>query len=82
MKLGVSSDFYFVLCVFVIFIAELDSQIEMMKAVSFMYIRPPGYDPESAKAAECADEKHQGSSSQDPTVDDNVGSMYVDRNIY
>ncbi|CAN6920224.1 unnamed protein product [Brassica oleracea] len=50
-------------------------KIEMMKAVSFMYIRPPGYDPESAKAAECADEKHQGSSSQDPTVDDNVGSM-------
>lgn len=69
---------------FVIFIAELDSQIEMMKAVSFMYIRPPGYDPESAKAAECADEKHQGqgSSSQDPMADDSVGSMYVDRNRY
>ncbi|KAH0941360.1 hypothetical protein HID58_000997 [Brassica napus] len=52
-------------------------KIEMMKAVSFMYIRPPGYDPESAKAAECADEKHQGqgSSSQDPMADDNVGSM-------
>ncbi|CAH8345841.1 unnamed protein product [Eruca vesicaria subsp. sativa] len=53
-------------------------KIEMMKAVSFMYIRPPGYDPESAKAAEYADEKHQGgqgSSSQDPMADDNVGSM-------
>ncbi|KAG2249271.1 hypothetical protein Bca52824_088899 [Brassica carinata] len=52
-------------------------KIEMMKAVSFMYIRPPGYDPESAKAAEHADEKHQGqgSSSQDPMADDNVGSM-------
>lgn len=27
----------------------------MMKAVSFMYVRPPGYNPESAKAAELAD---------------------------
>ncbi|KAF8051368.1 hypothetical protein N665_1739s0008 [Sinapis alba] len=52
-------------------------KIEMMKAVSFMYIRPPGYDPESAKAAEYADEKHQGqgSSSQDPMADDNIGSI-------
>ncbi|ESQ55450.1 hypothetical protein EUTSA_v10024821mg [Eutrema salsugineum] len=51
-------------------------KIEMMKAVSFMYIRPPGYDPESAKAAEYADEKHegQGSSTQNPVADDNVGS--------
>lgn len=29
----------------------------MMKAVSFMYVRPPGYNAESAKAAEIADEK-------------------------
>ncbi|KAL1224730.1 putative zinc finger CCHC domain-containing protein [Cardamine amara subsp. amara] len=51
-------------------------KIETMKAVSFMYVRPPGYDPESAKAAEYADEKHkgQGSSAQDPMADDNVGS--------
>lgn len=28
-----------------------------MKAVSFMYVRPPGYNAESAKAAEIADEK-------------------------
>uniref|UniRef100_A0A1J3IXK9 Putative zinc finger CCHC domain-containing protein n=1 Tax=Noccaea caerulescens TaxID=107243 RepID=A0A1J3IXK9_NOCCA len=51
-------------------------KIEMMKAVSFMYIRPPGYDPESAKAAEYASEKHEGqsSSTQDPMADDNVGS--------
>ncbi|CAN8325231.1 unnamed protein product [Cochlearia groenlandica] len=51
-------------------------KIEMMKAVSFMYVRPPGYDPESAKAAEYADEKHEGqiSSAQEPVVDDNVGS--------
>ncbi|KAJ6427873.1 hypothetical protein OIU84_023303 [Salix udensis] len=30
-------------------------KIEMMKAVSFMYVRPPGYNAESAKAAEIAD---------------------------
>ncbi|XP_050234805.1 uncharacterized zinc finger CCHC domain-containing protein At4g19190 [Mercurialis annua] len=34
-------------------------KIEMMKAVSFMYVRPPGYNPESAKAAEIADETKQ-----------------------
>jgi len=28
-----------------------------MQAVSFMYVRPPGYNPESAKAAELNDEK-------------------------
>lgn len=32
-------------------------QVEMMKAVSFMYVRPPGYNAESAKAAEVADER-------------------------
>ncbi|KAJ8568170.1 hypothetical protein K7X08_020892 [Anisodus acutangulus] len=31
-------------------------KMEMMKAVSFMYVRPPGYNPESAKAAEIAEE--------------------------
>ncbi|KAM1012191.1 hypothetical protein ACFX13_043074 [Malus domestica] len=31
-------------------------KIETMKAVSFMYVRPPGYNAESAKAAEIADE--------------------------
>ncbi|XP_010439739.1 PREDICTED: uncharacterized zinc finger CCHC domain-containing protein At4g19190 [Camelina sativa] len=51
-------------------------KIETMKAVSFMYVRPPGYDPESAKAAEYAAEKNkgQGSSTQDSMADDNVGS--------
>lgn len=34
-------------------------KLEMMKAVSFMYVKPPGYNPESAKAAEMADEKKQ-----------------------
>ncbi|CAH2078461.1 unnamed protein product [Thlaspi arvense] len=49
-------------------------KIEVMKAVSFMYVRPPSYDPESARAAEYADEKHEGqsSSAQDPMADDNV----------
>lgn len=28
-----------------------------MQAVSFMYVRPPGYNAESAKAAEIADER-------------------------
>lgn len=37
-----------------------------MKAVSFMYVRPPGYNAESAKAAEIADEKK----SQHPLTDD------------
>jgi hypothetical protein len=32
-------------------------QIEVMQAVSFMYMRPPGYNPESARAAEIADER-------------------------
>ncbi|XVF13766.1 hypothetical protein REPUB_Repub08aG0235700 [Reevesia pubescens] len=31
--------------------------VGMMKAVSFMYVRPPGYNAESAKAAEIADER-------------------------
>ncbi|CAL9064882.1 uncharacterized zinc finger CCHC domain-containing protein At4g19190-like [Musa acuminata AAA Group] len=45
-------------------------KVEMMKAVSFMYVRPPGYNPESAKAAEIADEQKrlgQTSTEQNPT---------------
>ncbi|KAH7519125.1 hypothetical protein FEM48_Zijuj08G0000600 [Ziziphus jujuba var. spinosa] len=40
-------------------------KVEVMKAVSFMYVRPPGYNAESAKAAEIADErkKHHPSTS-------------------
>jgi hypothetical protein len=34
-------------------------QMEIMKAVSFMYVRPPGYNAESAKAAEIEDEKRR-----------------------
>lgn len=43
-----------------------------MKAVSFMYVRPPGYNAESAKAAEIADEKKRldhVDASQDPSND-------------
>lgn len=32
-------------------------QLEVMQAVSFMYMRPPGYNAESARAAEIAAEK-------------------------
>lgn len=31
--------------------------METMQAVSFMYVRPPGYNAESAKAAELEDER-------------------------
>jgi CBF1 interacting corepressor len=44
----------------------------MMKAVSFMYVRPPGYNAESAKAAEIADEKKReehNNPSEDPLAD-------------
>ncbi|XP_042520866.1 uncharacterized zinc finger CCHC domain-containing protein At4g19190-like [Macadamia integrifolia] len=34
-------------------------KVETMKAVSFMYVRPPGYNAESAKAAEIADERRR-----------------------
>lgn len=46
-----------------------------MKAVSFMYVRPPGYNAESAKAAEIADEvKTKGQSN--PSSDGVSASMY------
>ncbi|XP_057537528.1 uncharacterized zinc finger CCHC domain-containing protein At4g19190 isoform X2 [Amaranthus tricolor] len=32
-------------------------KVDIMQAVSFMYVRPPGYNAESAKAAEIADER-------------------------
>eukprot|EP01018_Ginkgo_biloba_P007755 Gb_19837 [translate_table: standard] len=40
-------------------------KVEMMQAVSFMYMRPPGYNAESAKAAEIADEKKKLGMSSD-----------------
>ncbi|KAF5752581.1 putative cir [Tripterygium wilfordii] len=42
-------------------------KVEMMQAVSFMYVRPPGYNPESAKEAEIADERKNLPSSTDGT---------------
>ncbi len=50
-----------------------------MKAVSFMYVRPPGYDAESAKAADIADEKkreEQNNPSQDPLADGASTALY------
>ncbi|KAF8380851.1 hypothetical protein HHK36_028346 [Tetracentron sinense] len=45
-------------------------KVEIMKAVSFMYVRPPGYNAESAKAAEIAEERkmlEQNNPPQDST---------------
>ncbi|KAL4199265.1 hypothetical protein AMTRI_Chr03g144050 [Amborella trichopoda] len=36
---------------------EVAREVELMQAVSFMYVRPPGYNAESAKAAELAEER-------------------------
>ncbi|XP_038900054.1 uncharacterized zinc finger CCHC domain-containing protein At4g19190 [Benincasa hispida] len=43
-------------------------KLEMMKAVSFMYVRPPGYNAESAKAAEIADDRKK-QESDNPSQD-------------
>ncbi|XP_073306984.1 uncharacterized zinc finger CCHC domain-containing protein At4g19190 [Primulina huaijiensis] len=51
-------------------------KLEMMKAVSFMYVKPPGYNAESAKAAEVADEKK--THEQDPSLDAATSSMNVE----
>ncbi|KAH9321190.1 hypothetical protein KI387_015829 [Taxus chinensis] len=40
-------------------------KVEMMQAVSFMYMRPPGYNAESAKAAEIAEERKKLGMSND-----------------
>lgn len=46
-----------------------------MKAVSFMYVRPPGYNAESAKAAEIADESKK-QELNDPLADGESTAMY------
>lgn len=46
-----------------------------MKAVSFMYVRPPGYNAESAKAAEIADERRR-LEKDSPSPDGPSASMY------
>ncbi|WOH16314.1 hypothetical protein DCAR_0935865 [Daucus carota subsp. sativus] len=56
-------------------------KMEMMKAVSFMYIRPPGYDPESAKAAEIAEntkKQEADNPSQDPASNADSAAMPSD----
>lgn len=64
--------------------------MEIMKAVSFMYVRPPGYNAESAKAAEVADEskmQEENDPTQNPTtmfvypVEFLLLSTYVSENI-
>lgn len=45
-------------------------KVELMQAVSFMYVRPPGYNAESAKAAEMNDEKKQEDMNKGPQHDD------------
>ncbi|KAF7126882.1 hypothetical protein RHSIM_Rhsim11G0036700 [Rhododendron simsii] len=47
-------------------------KLETMKAVSFMYVRPPGYNAESAKAAEISDERKQ---QEDPSLEGTSTSM-------
>ncbi|KAK6129887.1 hypothetical protein DH2020_036358 [Rehmannia glutinosa] len=53
-------------------------KLELMKAVSFMYVKPPGYNAESAKAAEIADEKKKQEHEknlQEPSLDEASSSM-------
>ena len=45
-----------------------------MKAVSFMYVRPPGYNAESAKAAEIAAESKM-EEQNNPNADGDSTSM-------
>lgn len=56
-------------------------KMEMMKAVSFMYVRPPGYNPESAKAAEIAEntkKQEPDNTSQDPASNADSAAMPPD----
>ncbi|XP_052209991.1 uncharacterized zinc finger CCHC domain-containing protein At4g19190 [Diospyros lotus] len=53
-------------------------KMEMMKAVSFMYVRPPGYNAESAKAAEISEERkkeEQNNPQHNPSVEEASTSM-------
>ncbi|KAL8499558.1 hypothetical protein ACS0TY_022487 [Phlomoides rotata] len=53
----------------------------MMKAVSFMYVKPPGYNAESAKAAEVADEKKMKDGDknlQEQSLDGTTSSMKME----
>ena len=49
-------------------------KLEIMRAVSFMYVRPPGYDPQSARAAEIQDqEQEQDQTQNNPSPKDVFG---------
>ncbi|KAK4262975.1 hypothetical protein QN277_028458 [Acacia crassicarpa] len=53
-------------------------KVEIMQAVSFMYVRPPGYNAESARAADMADEKKREELThppQDPNANATSSSM-------
>lgn len=53
-----------------------------MQAVSFMYVRPPGYNAESAKAAEMNDEKKREDMDKGPQHDDGPSSsVYLLRRL-
>lgn len=47
-------------------------KMEAMQAVSFMYMRPPGYNAESARAAELSDEKKSTRNESVPSANDNA----------
>ncbi|KAH6792223.1 zinc knuckle family protein [Perilla frutescens var. hirtella] len=49
-------------------------KLEMMQAVSFLYVKPPGYNAESAKAAEIADEKKK----LEQSLDEGSSSMKME----
>ncbi|XP_030480572.1 uncharacterized zinc finger CCHC domain-containing protein At4g19190 [Cannabis sativa] len=49
-------------------------KLEIMKAVSFMYVRPPGYNAESAKAAEIAEERRM-EEQNNPNADEASASI-------
>ncbi|KAL2517313.1 putative zinc finger CCHC domain-containing protein [Abeliophyllum distichum] len=58
-------------------------KLEMMKAVSFMYVKPPGYNAESAKAAEMAEERKKEqeqsiSASEEPSLAGASSSMMTE----
>ncbi|XP_027360644.1 uncharacterized zinc finger CCHC domain-containing protein At4g19190 isoform X2 [Abrus precatorius] len=56
-----------------------------MQAVSFMYVRPPGYNAESAKAAEMNDEKKREDMSKEPqraNVDDGPSSSIPQSSLH
>lgn len=48
-----------------------------MQAVSFMYVRPPGYNAESAKAAEMNDQNKREEMTSETNADAPSSSLYA-----